>query len=108
MQFLKTIFWVAILVLAVIFAMNPLNQVRVLVGVFGITGIDTPLWTALFVAFLAGLLPTMIWHRIVRWSLRRRLDTAQRALTDTYTTPAPPREMAPPGAAPMAPPPGVA
>jgi membrane protein DedA with SNARE-associated domain len=109
MQFLKTIFWVAILVLAVIFAMNPLNQVRVLVGVFGITGIDTPLWTALFVAFLAGLLPTIIWHRIVRWSLRRRLDTAQRALTDTYaTTPSPLRETVPPGATPMAPPPGVA
>lgn len=108
MQFLKTIFWVAILVLAVIFAMNPLNQARVLVGVFGITGIDTPLWMALFVAFLAGLLPTIIWHRIVRWSLRRRLDTAQRALTDTYTSPAPPRETVPPGATPMAPPPGVA
>jgi uncharacterized integral membrane protein len=111
MQFLKTIFWVAVLVLAVIFAMNPLNQIRVLVGVFGITGIDTPLWTALLVAFLAGLLPTMIWNRIIRWNLRRRLDSAQRALsqqTGALPTPADLRETLPPGATPMAPPPGVA
>ncbi len=110
MQFLKTIFWVTIIVLAVIFAMNPLNQVRVLVGVFGITGIDTPLWAALIVAFLAGLLPTLLWHRIVRWSLRRRLVSAQRALTETGALPinADARQMVPPGATPMAPPPGVA
>jgi lipopolysaccharide assembly protein A len=62
----------------------------------------------MLVTFLLGLVPMLIVHRATRWTLRRRLDSANRALTETAVLPSTIRDVPPPGATPFAPPPGVA
>ena len=106
MQFLRTVFWVVLAVVGVIFATA--NWTPVTVNLWSGMVLDTRLPVLMLVTFLLGLLPMLIVHRATRWSLRRRLDTANRALTDTAVPLPPAREMAPPGASPFAPPPGVA
>jgi uncharacterized integral membrane protein len=108
MQFLKTIFWVVIAVLIAAFALNKWNQKAVFVAIYGEVGVQTPIWMVVLISFLAGLVPTLIVHRITRWSLRRRLENANRALTETVSPSVAARDVPPPGATPMAPPPGVA
>jgi uncharacterized integral membrane protein len=113
MQFLKTIFWVALAVVAVIFSFN--NWTDVHIALFGGMTWDTKLPVPLFFAFLIGLVPALVLHRATRWSMRRKLNSAERALADVRmapaepTPPAPPPVSAslPPAAAPIAVPPGV-
>ncbi len=111
MQFLKTLFWVLIAVAAMLFAFNNWNTVTV--NLWGGLQLDTRLPLLLFAAFLAGLLPAMLLHRATRWSLKRKINTMERALADV-ASPAPvaekpvPAGAIPPGAAPIAVPPGVA
>ena len=110
MQFLKTLFWVLIAVAAMLFAFN--NWSTVTVNLWGGLQLDTRLPLLLFAAFLAGLLPAMLLHRATRWSLNRKINTMERALADV-ASPAPvsekpePAGAIPPGAAPIAVPPGV-
>lgn len=106
MQFLRTVFWVVLAVVGVIFATA--NWTPVTVNLWSGMVLDTRLPVLMLVTFLLGLLPMLIVHRATRWSLRRRLDTANRALTETGPSLAPAREVAPPGASPFAPPPGAA
>jgi len=111
MQFLRTVFWVVLAVVGVIFATA--NWTPVTVRLWSGIVLDTQLPVLMLITFLLGLVPMLIVHRATRWNLRRRLDNANRALTETLpsTTPAStfsPQDMAPPGAAPIAPPPGVA
>ncbi|UVO52928.1 hypothetical protein [Sphingomonas sp. SUN039] len=105
MQFLKTIFWVIIAVIVVYFAWA--NPQVVQVNLWSGLAWFPPMWFAMLTSFLAGLVPMALLYRATRWTLRRRLDSANRALTDTAPL-VPMREMAPPGAAPIAPPPGAA
>lgn len=81
MQFLRTIFWVVIAVLAVIFAFN--NWIDVPVHLWGDIGTVWKLPFLLLAVFLLGLLPPWILHRVTRWSMRRKLDTANRSLIET-------------------------
>lgn len=81
MQFLRTLFWVALTVVVVAFCMQ--NQGRVFVALWGLQGFETNLWTALLAAFLLGLVPTLILHRTTRWRLHRRLSTTERELGET-------------------------
>ncbi len=108
MQFLRTLFWVVLAVVGVIFATA--NWTPVTINLWSGLVLDTRLPVLLFGAFLLGLVPTLVVYRATRWSLRRRLDTANRALTvpASTTTPGTTRDMPPPGATPIAPPPGVA
>ncbi len=109
MQFLRTVFWVVLAVVGVIF--STANWTRVTVRLWSDMVLDTQLPILMLITFLLGLVPMLIVHRATRWSLRRRLDNANRALTEALPPPAPPlapQEMAPPGASPIAPPPGVA
>ncbi len=106
MQFLRTVFWVVLAVVGVIFATA--NWTPVTVNLWSGMVLDTRLPVLMLVTFLLGLLPMLIVYRATRWSLHRRLDTANRALTETATLPSTVREVAPPGATPFAPPPGVA
>jgi putative membrane protein len=89
MQFLRTLFWVILAVVAVIFAFN--NWTQVSVNLWGGLHADAKLPVLLLVAFLIGLLPMFILHRATRWNLKRRLDNAERALADLrgLDTPAP-------------------
>jgi lipopolysaccharide assembly protein A len=99
MQFLRTVFWVVLAVLGVIFAFN--NGQRVDVVVWGDILFNMPLWLVALLSFLTGLLPVLILHRATRWSLSRKLDAANRNLTETRAVIDPPRpqfDPVPPGA----------
>lgn len=76
MQFLRTIFWVLLAVVAVSFAFD--NWRVVTVRLWGDLVLDTPLPMLLLAAFLLGLVPGLILHRTTRWSLRRKLEAVTR------------------------------
>jgi uncharacterized integral membrane protein len=107
MQFLKTLFWIVLTVIAVAFAFKNWTPVEVLL--WGNIVVEVKLPILLLVAFLIGLVPMFILHRATRWRLRRRLENVQRALSDAIAPePGPASEgMLPPGAAPIAAPPAV-
>ncbi len=105
MQFLRTVFWVILAVLGVVFAFN--NSQIVTISLWRDIVVDTPLWMVALVSFLLGALPTLILYRATKWNLKRRLESANRALVDTQATTPPPPSI-PPGAAPIVPPAGVA
>ena len=90
MHFLRTLFWVMIAVVGVIFAMR--NWTTATVSLWGGLQLDVKLPLLLLGAFLIGLLPPLILLRATRWRLRRRLDSAERALADARAieTPAEP------------------
>lgn len=78
MQFLKTLFWVALAVVLVLFARA--NWVAVTVELWGGLEADIKLPVLVFAAFLVGFLPTLILYRARLWSLRRRFETQERNL----------------------------
>lgn len=78
MQFLKTLFWIVVTVIAVAFAFKNWTPVTVLL--WGNIVVDVKLPILLAVAFLLGMLPMFILHRASRWRLRRKLENAERAL----------------------------
>jgi uncharacterized integral membrane protein len=80
MQFLRTLFWVVIAVMAVIFAIR--NWTPVVVNLWGGLQADIKLPMLLLIAFLVGFLPWFLLHKATRWQLRRKLESAQRALQE--------------------------
>ena len=80
MQFLRTASWVALAVLIVVFSVN--NWTPVTVNLWDGLRMDTKLPVLVIGAFLTGSLPLWIYYRAMRWRLRRRLDTVERALSD--------------------------
>ena len=80
MQFLKTLFWVVLAVVAVVFAMR--NWTPVQVSLWGGLVVEAKLPVIVFGAFLLGFLPTFGWHRASRWRLQRRIESHERALAD--------------------------
>lgn len=78
MHFLRTLFWVVLAVVAVIFASN--NWTQVTINLWGGLRADTKLPVLLLIAFLIGVVPTLVLHLATRWRLRRRLDSAERSL----------------------------
>ena len=81
MQFLRTLFWVVLAVLAVIFAFN--NWEVVTIRLWSDIVVDSPLPILLLITFLIGFLPGLVLHRATRWTLRRRLDAANRTISET-------------------------
>ncbi len=73
MQFLKTLFWVVLAVVMVLFARDNWHVVEVNLWAGLVADIKLPI-LVLF-AYLVGLVPTMIVYRARIWSLKRRLDT---------------------------------
>lgn len=96
MQFLKTLFWVILAVVAVVFAFN--NWTVVALSLWGGIVVEAKLPILLLLAFIAGMLPTWAILQARRWRLRRRLETAERALAELRGVP-----VDPDGAAPLAP-----
>src|SRR4029453_16773516 len=76
MQFLKTLFWVLVAVVAVLFA--SWNWHPVTVNLWANLQADIKLPVLLLVAFLLGWLPTWLIHRARVWNARRRIDVYQR------------------------------
>jgi putative membrane protein len=76
MQFLKTLFWVAVAVLLVLFGRA--NWADVTLNLWGGLQADVKLPVLVFAAFLLGLLPTLLIYRARLWSLKRRFEPVQR------------------------------
>ncbi|CAA9519783.1 MAG: hypothetical protein AVDCRST_MAG23-119 [uncultured Sphingosinicella sp.] len=92
MQFLKTLFWVALAVILVLFA--TVNWHAVTMNLWGGLQADVKLPVLILVSFLLGFLPMLIVHRARIWTMRRRLEALERqataiAYTAPVTTPAP-------------------
>lgn len=106
MQFLKTVFWVLVAVIVAVFASNNWNDVEI--TLWGKLVWYTKLPVPLFMAFLLGLVPTLLLYRTTRWRLRRKLDSTEKALASVQSASTPPPSSSlPPSAAPIAVPPGV-
>jgi hypothetical protein len=77
MSFLKTVFWVILLIGFTIFASN--NWIPVTVRLFEGWLLDTKLPALIGLSFLLGFGPLYIWHRVTRFRLNRRIATLESA-----------------------------
>ncbi|WBH16731.1 hypothetical protein [Sphingomonas radiodurans] len=110
MQFLKILFWALIAFVAAVFTFG--NWKWVPIRLFGNLMAEVNLPVLLLVTFLAGVVPTYLYQRTIRWRLAQRLAAAERttaALRDAAIQPVvEPEPVAPPPvAALIAVPPGV-
>ena len=93
MGMLRTIIWVLLTAVLVIFAMA--NWQVVTVTIWPGWEAETKLPVVIFASFLIGSVPMWIALRTTRWSLKRRLDASERqaadlrALANRPVTPAP-------------------
>jgi uncharacterized membrane protein YciS (DUF1049 family) len=76
MQFLKTLLWVLIAVIVVLFGTR--NWSDVTLNLWGDIQADIKVPVLLLVVFLLGLLPTWLIMRARIWSLRRRYEALER------------------------------
>jgi uncharacterized integral membrane protein len=74
MQFLKTLFWVVLAIVLVLFAKA--NWTQVTLNLWGGLQMDAKLPVLVLIAFLLGFLPTFLILRGRIWSLKRRLEAA--------------------------------
>jgi uncharacterized integral membrane protein len=94
MQFLRTAFWVILAMIIVLFSVT--NWTPVTITLWGGNQLITRLPVLVIVAFLAGSLPFWALHRATRWRMRRKLDSAERALASVLPAqPAPPPVIVP-------------
>jgi H+/Cl- antiporter ClcA len=80
MSFLKTLFWIVLSAVVVLFSIN--NWLPVTVNLWGGLQADVKLPLLLFVFFLVGFVPTIIYYRTKTWRMSKRLDTVSRQLHD--------------------------
>ncbi|HEX8528004.1 hypothetical protein [Allosphingosinicella sp.] len=90
MQFLKTLFWVILAIVLVLFAGK--NWHPVTIELWGGLLADVKLPLLVLVAFLAGFLPTFFVYRARVWALKRRLETVQPAVVGNTPVGIAPRE----------------
>jgi uncharacterized integral membrane protein len=76
MQFLKTLFWVLFAVLVVLFGSR--NWSDVTLNLWGDIQADIKIPLLLLITFLLGFLPTWLIMRARIWTMRRRLEAADR------------------------------
>ena len=76
MQFLKTLFWVLLAVVLVLFGTR--NWADVTLNLWGDIQADIKIPLLLLIAFLLGLLPTWLVMRARMWSMNRRIDALER------------------------------
>ena len=77
MQFLKTLFWVLVAVVVVLFGTR--NWFDVTLNLWGDIQADIKVPLALLIAFLIGFLPTWLIMRARLWSLERRIEALDRS-----------------------------
>lgn len=87
MQFLKILFWCLLTFLAALFTYGNWDLVEIHLWSGLIADVNLPL--LLLVTFLVGFLPMLVVHHAVRWRLRQRLATCERALADIRVAPLP-------------------
>ncbi len=83
MQFLKILFWCLLAFVAAVFTISNWNAVQIQLWGGLIADVNLPL--LLFVTFLIGFVPTMIYNHAIRWRLRQRLSTCERELLELRT-----------------------
>ena len=88
MNFLKTLFWVVLAVLAAIFATA--NWTDVTVVLWGGLAADIKLPALLALAMLLGAVPTYLILKGQVWALRRRLTVVDRTPVEPVAAPPPP------------------
>ena len=88
MQFLKTLFWVVLTVILVLWAKA--NWFSVTLRLWGGLEADVKLPALILFAFLLGFLPTFLLYRARLWSLRRRVEPAERVIVPPPVSPASP------------------
>lgn len=76
MQFLKTLFWVLLAVIIVLFAKGNWTDARL--NLWGDIQIDIKLPLLMALMFLAGFLPIFLVQRARLWTLKRRLEVERR------------------------------
>jgi len=76
MNFLKTLFWIALTVVVVVFATH--NWLPVTLNLWGGLQADVKLPVLLLAAFLLGFVPTYAWYRARLWQARRRPEAVVR------------------------------
>ncbi|MFL6736536.1 MAG: lipopolysaccharide assembly protein LapA domain-containing protein [Sphingomonas sp.] len=85
MQFLKTLFWVLVAVIAVLFAVR--NWTPVTLNLWGGIQADIKIPILLLIVFLLGFLPTWLLMRTRVWSHRRKIDAFERSRTASIAAP---------------------
>ena len=90
MQFLKTLFWVALAVALVLFATA--NWHAVTIRLWGGLQADVKLPVLIAAAFLLGFLPTLLLYRARMWSMKRRAEALDRQLAAMRPAPTTPSE----------------
>jgi len=80
MQFLKTLFWVVLAVIMVLFAKANWQDPATL-RLWGGLEVDVKLPVLIVAAFLIGFLPTLLIYRARIWSLKRRLEPYERTVS---------------------------
>ena len=88
MQFLKTLFWVVLAILLVLFASA--NWHAVTVRLWGGLEADVKLPVLVLASFLLGLLPTLGLHYARLYRLKRRLEVQERQAVALQNVPAGP------------------
>ena len=88
MQFLKTLFWVGLAVILVLFASG--NWHPVTIRLWGGLEMDVKLPVLVIASFLIGFLPMLILHRARLWNLRRRLEIHERQAAAALNVPSGP------------------
>lgn len=83
MQFIKTLFWVILAIILVVFAVNNWSPTSVLI--WEDVRIDTKLPVLVIGAFLLGFVPLWLIHRTSKWRLNRRIKTLEAAARPTPT-----------------------
>ena len=83
MQFLKTLFWVALAVVLVLFA--HVNWKPVTIDLWGGLQADVKLPMLVLASFLLGFLPMFAVHRARMWTVRRRQEALERQATAIAT-----------------------
>ena len=83
MQFLKILFWCLLAFIAAVFTISNWNAVQIQLWGGLIADVNLPL--LLFVTFLIGFVPTMLYNHAIRWRLRQRLSTCERELLELRT-----------------------
>lgn len=85
MAFLRTLFWIVITAIVVVFSVH--NWVPVTISLFGDLQADVKLPVLLLIAFLVGFVPVYIWHHAYRWRQKRKYSAVERAPAPIVQTP---------------------
>ncbi len=86
MQIVRTIVWVLLLVALLLFSINNWNPVEVKIWE-GLV-LETKIPARVVIAFLLGLVPMWLMHRVSQWYYKRRLGSLENAARAAALTPA--------------------